>query len=534
MESIALPEKPDFSFLSLWNCLSLQIFFFDTVFVVSDEGLYFKGFFYNVIYISGLFYLVLSVSRILANRKKFSRSCFIGAVSFNITLFFGYVARIMFPNYLIMNLASLLAIIIIFFTYENPVFFLAGKANAYNKKALYAMFAELCESKSPLLIGFVIYNYNELREIYSGRQMDRGIALICEYIEKKYPDLLRFYLHDGRFVLLGRDNSKSSSLVKELTERFCSSWSAENDVDISLEVKFVQLAANLSLKKSDEILNGVFSAFRDAERLNTSDIVINEETIRKIEHSTLVKRAVEYAVEHDEVEMFLQPLVNTSDYKLVGAEALARIRDDKGNLVSPGLFIPIAEKNGRISMMGEQMFEKACKFIHDYDIDKMGISWINVNLSPIQFLRHDLNQRFSAMLEKYNVSADKIHLEITEATMIDYVLLKKQIDLMQKTGFQFVLDDYGSGYSNVSRLKRCPFINIKLDMEIVQDYFKDCDKILPALVHAFKQMNFTVTAEGVETLEMAESMKKIGCDFLQGFYFSKPLPVSEFVKKYGN
>ncbi|MBR1722974.1 MAG: EAL domain-containing protein [Treponema sp.] len=278
----------------------------------------------------------------------------------------------------------------------------------------------------------------------------------------------------------------------------------------------------------------MFSAFRDAERLNTSDIVINEETIRKIEHSTLVKRAVEYAVEHDEVEMFLQPLVNTSDYKLVGAEALARIRDDKGNLVSPGLFIPIAEKNGRISMMGEQMFEKACKFIHDYDIDKMGISWINVNLSPIQFLRHDLNQRFSAMLEKYNVSADKIHLEITEATMIDYVLLKKQIDLMQKTGFQFVLDDYGSGYSNVSRLKRCPFINIKLDMEIVQDYFKDCDKILPALVHAFKQMNFTVTAEGVETFEMAESMKKIGCDFLQGFYFSKPLPVSEFVKKYGN
>ena len=117
--------------------------------------------------------------------------------------------------------------------------------------------------------------------------------------------------------------------------------------------------------------------------------------------------------------------------------------------------------------------------------------------------------------------------------MIDYALLQKQIQSMRFSGFQFVLDDYGSGYSNVSRLKRCPFINVKLDMEIVRDYFNTPDKILPTMVQTFKQMNFTVTAEGVETLEMVESMKNIGCDFLQGYYFSKPLPAEEFAKKYG-
>ena len=163
----------------------------------------------------------------------------------------------------------------------------------------------------------------------------------------------------------------------------------------------------------------------------------------------------------------------------------------------------------------------------------MGISWINVNLSPIQFLRPDLNKRFSKILEKYHVDAEKIHLEITEESMIDYALLQKQIQSMRSTGFQFVLDDYGSGYSNVSRLKKCPFINIKLDMEVVRDYFKEPDKFLPSLVQVFKQMNFTVTAEGVETLEMVESMKNIGCDFLQGYYFSKPLPAREFAEKYG-
>ena len=117
--------------------------------------------------------------------------------------------------------------------------------------------------------------------------------------------------------------------------------------------------------------------------------------------------------------------------------------------------------------------------------------------------------------------------------MVDYALLQKQIQQMKQTGFQFVLDDYGSGYSNVSRLKRCPFINVKLDMEIVWDYYKSRDKILPSLVETFRQMGFSVTAEGIETLDMAEEMKKIGCDYLQGYCFDRPLPAVEFAKKYG-
>ena len=117
--------------------------------------------------------------------------------------------------------------------------------------------------------------------------------------------------------------------------------------------------------------------------------------------------------------------------------------------------------------------------------------------------------------------------------MIDYALLQKQIQTMRNTGFQFVLDDYGSGYSNVSRLKHCPFVNIKLDMELVRDYEKNHDSLLPALVQTFKQMEFTITAEGVENWETVKDMANIGCDFLQGFYFSEPLPAEEFAKTYG-
>ena len=407
------------------------------------------------------------------------------------------------------------------------------KAKSFNKSALTALLKELSYKKNPMILAFVIHNYNELREIYGSAQMDRGISLISNFLSKNYPNLLRFYLRDGRFVLIGDDNSLSDKVKEGIARRFSQVWCTGADVDIYLGVKFIQFDSNLDFGNYERISLALTNAIHESEEVESGNITINESSLQKFEDITQIKRAVEYAVENDSVEMFLQPLMDTKNYKLVGAEALARIRGEDGKLIPPGLFIPVAEKNGRINSMGEQMLERACEFIHNHDLEKMGISWINVNLSPVQFLRPDLNMRFSKILEKYQVEADKIHLEITEESMIDYALLQQQILTMRKSGFQFVLDDYGSGYSNINRLKKCPFINVKLDMEIVRDYFKEPDKILPTMVQAFKQMNFTVTAEGVETLEMVEAMKNIGCDFLQGYYFSKPLPVEEFAKKYG-
>ena len=528
--SICISSNIIFGIFELFAVLN---FYFDVIFSISDSGAYSRGAFYNLIYVCAASFLALSFACIILFRKRLKRSHLIAALAFNLALVAGYVARFAFPKYLIMNLFTLLAIVIIFISFENPISYLAGKVSAFNKKGLYAVFSEIDEKTSPLVLAFIINNYNEMREIYSGTQTDKGIFLICQYIAKKYPKLLRFYLHDGRFVLLGSDNSQTERIKNELAERFKKSWRAGYEVDVFLEPKFIQIDENLNFKNPNKVAHAIFGAFREAENLDSVNIVINNETLNTIEENTQIKRSVEKAVESNSVEMFLQPLMDSQNYKLIGAEALARIRDENGGLIPPVKFIPIAEKNGRINNLGEQMFEKACKFIKEHDIEKMGLKWINVNLSPIQFLRPDLNQRFSAILEKYGVDAELIHLEITEESMIDYALLQKQIKTMQGSGFKFVLDDYGSGYSNVTRLKRCPFVNIKLDMELVRDYFKEHDKFLPTLVETFKLMGFTVTAEGVETLEMVDTMAKIGCDYLQGYYFSKPLPSEEFAEKYG-
>jgi EAL domain-containing protein (putative c-di-GMP-specific phosphodiesterase class I) len=143
-------------------------------------------------------------------------------------------------------------------------------------------------------------------------------------------------------------------------------------------------------------------------------------------------------------------------------------------------------------------------------------------------MSRDIPDRFAAILREYSVSTDRIHLEITEQSMIDFSLMREQIMGLHDSGFEFALDDYGSGYSNLTRVRQYPFTNIKIDMEVVSNYYRDRDPLLPALIQAFKKMKFTVTAEGIETADTAEVMKEIGCDYLQGYHFSRPVPMSEF------
>lgn len=519
-----------FEIINVFVILNL---FTDTIFRISEKGEYSPGPLNFLIYVCAFYYIFLSIVYVIHYRKRISLGELIPCLAYNIVLFIGYIFRIVFPKYILMNFFTLIAIIIIYLAFQNPALFKQEKTGLFNLRAFQLFFKEMKSEKYPMVLGVTIHNYNDLREIYSNTQTDICLSLIGSYLKQVFPDLLKFYLHDGRFVLLGKDLSAIDSIRETIAKRFKSPWQAGNTSNIYLDVIFAQLNPEVFLYNRELVYTTLISNLIEIEDKNQDNITISIDQVQQIENSKQIKRAVELAVEQNTVELFLQPVMDAKTSKLQGAEALARIRNGLGELIPPVDFIPIAEKNGRINILGEQMFEKACQFIHTYDTEAMGLSWINVNLSPIQLMNHDLCSRFSEILKKYDVPADKIHLEITEESMIDYDLLYSQMELMRKAGFLFVLDDYGKGYSNVSRMKRCPFINIKLDMEFVWDYFNSRDKILPTMVQTIKEMGFTITAEGIENQEMATEIKDIGCDYLQGYCFSQPIPVEKFIEKYG-
>ncbi len=509
----------------------LSNIFYPSIFSITDKR-YSRASFYNTIYISSFYFSCISMVLICINKNIISKREYHFAILFNLMLFVGYIIRIIFKNLLIMDLFCIISIIIIYEIFENPDIYQDEKTQLFNKYALSSIFSECSIYDKPFIIGFVIHNYIDLREIYSSQQMDKVLKIISDYLVETYPELNAFYLRDGRFLLFSKKVNNSIKIRKQLNQRFHEPWDIDDKTNIYLDVGFIKVAPQITIKDSNKLLDVILSAMNSMAHIGSKNIVIKESTLEINKQNADVKKALEYTIENNKVELFLQPLIDVKTNAVVGAEALARIRDSEGRIISPASFIPIAEKNGRIVQLGEQMLEKTCQFINKYDLKSMGLSWINVNLSPVQFLHQNLSDRFDQILRNYDIPAHMIHLEITEESMIDYALLQKQIQIMKHSGFQFVLDDYGTGYSNVTRLKKCPFINVKLDMEIVWDYFKERDKILPTLVETFKQMNFTVTAEGIENLEMAQAMKEIGCDYLQGFCFSKPLPAEEFAQKY--
>ncbi|WP_024866770.1 EAL domain-containing protein [Butyrivibrio sp. FCS014] len=498
-----------------------------------EAGGYHAGPMYDIIYFITYFYLAISFIVMLTHRKNVNKKRYwYSMLLFNALMLAGIITRRAFPMLLLMDSFCLMSIITAYLTFENPEFYLDLKGAVFNTNALKDYLEERNGKLAHRLLGVVIHNYYEMRDIYGGKQMDAGVTLISRYLTESFADCNVFYYRRGRFIIMGPSDLNFEKCIEKINSRFEQPWKDE-DIELYLDTCYLTVDLVGEISSLDGFFNILISNFEKADRQDSKvPVAISGKQIENNEYEVSVKRALEAAVDEDKVEVFLQVLVDANTGKAVGAEALCRIRDLKGELIPPGVFIPIAEGNGRINQLGEQVFEKTCEFISKNDMSKLGISWINVNLSPMQFMKTDLAKRYESIIQKYGINPECIHLEITEEAMIDDVFLRRQMQAMQSRGFMFVLDDYGTGYSNLTRLKKCSFINVKFDMSIVRDYCSEPDEIIPNMIQTFKHMKFGITAEGVETADMVKLLKEAGCDYLQGYYYSKPLPMDEFVQKY--
>ncbi len=499
------------------------------VYYITDDG-YQKGSVYDyVVYSCLLFYEVISFAVLVIYRKNMPNiTRLLGAMGFNFTILTGTVVRWMFPRYLLLDTFCLIAIIIIYLSFTNPDFYYDSKTDVFNSEALTYYVDEIRSFRYKRYIAVGLHNYKELREVYGASSMDKGLKLIGSYFRNKYKNLIPFYSKEGRFVLIGNRDIEADKIIDQINQRFKESWNFK-DTKMYFELDFVMTDENMTIESPARRLEVGMDILADDIELVPGNVrYVEDADVERVEREVYIRKTLKWVIEYETAEVYLQPIVRADNHQIIGAEALARIRDKDGNRIMPGEFIRVAEQNGAINQMGEQIFKKTCEYIKDNYLEKMGISWINVNLSPTQFMNNSLAFKYNSIIEKSGIDVGLIHLEITEDAMVDQMVLLRQIQAMKERGFRFVLDDYGKGYSNLDRLKDIPFINIKLDMAIVRDYCNKPDGLLPSLVQTFKTMGFTVTAEGIETKEMADEMYKIGCDFLQGYLFSPPVPIEEF------
>ena len=277
---------------------------------------------------------------------------------------------------------------------------------------------------------------------------------------------------------------------------------------------------------TDSLISHANAAMNEIKKANSSEHILKfTPDILKDEHILEIENMIRYALENDTVYFNLQPQYDMN-HKLRGFESLARMKDSEGNVISPGEFIPVAEKIGLIDRVDGTVSRKAAMFFGEL-LRKTGAELtLSLNASVRHMMKSDFLDEIRSILKDSGVPANRIEIEITESIMIDSVdKALRCIDELKSMGIQIAIDDFGTGYSSLSYLNRFPADLLKIDKSFI-DAMNTSDssrQYVAAIISMGHVMGFDVISEGVEEPDQLETLKDIGCDFVQGFIWGRPL-----------
>ena len=234
------------------------------------------------------------------------------------------------------------------------------------------------------------------------------------------------------------------------------------------------------------------------------------------------------ALANEEFVIWYQPKFNPYTEKIVGAEALVRWQTAKG-IISPGEFLPVFESDGLIARLDSYVFQHVCAQQRKWLDDGQGLIPISVNVSRCSLFVHDIVERYKAIIDEYDLDPKYVPIEITESVALENLKIKPIADAFANQGFQLHMDDFGSGRSSLNGLNVLHFEAVKLDHSFIDFIgYKNGELVLSYTMALGKELGVQLVAEGVETASQLLFLKHNGCDIIQGFYYSKPLPVAEF------
>lgn len=260
-------------------------------------------------------------------------------------------------------------------------------------------------------------------------------------------------------------------------------------------------------------------------------VMFTEELYASARDRLTMEMALRRAIDSDGLEVYYQPKVSAASGQPVGMEALLRWTDPELGAVSPGRFIPIAEETGLIQKLGYWVLHTACTQLAEWRKSDLPVLRVAVNISPEQFIQPDFVQIVLHCLREAGVPGTALELEITESLLMrDTAVAVDHLTDLRRMGIHVALDDFGTGYSSLSYLHRFPLDTLKIDRSFVIDMMHkpDAATIVRAIILLSHSLNLRVVAEGVEQFDQLEELRKLGCDEIQGFYYSPALPALAF------
>lgn len=434
------------------------------------------------------------------------------------------IIQFFFKEILIVSFASTLGILVIYLKLERNEFKYDYITKLFTKEAL-GIFIEDNKFKGK--------SYQVLYVSYSNINHDTFKIIEKEYYETfaKTTNALSFLIDDESIVLLFDNKINKDIMINNIIEKISQGFGT-NDLKIHITPKMFYLNSLDVMEKEGyqrviNYLNGLKYDSNQYLYFNMDDTAITELIRTKKIEANIVD-----AIQYNKVIAYYQPIYSIKTKKFTGAEALIRLKDDDNNIIYPDEFIPIAEKNGMVTSLDYTMFEQVCKFISKHDMKALGLNFIDVNVSTIQAVDDQMAKRYIDIMKKYQVDPKYIRLEITESAVItNRTALISNMNELVEYGVHFALDDYGVGNSNISYLTTLPIKCVKIDKSFTELFFIDdkANYIVKNEIEMFNGLDLIVVFEGVEEKYQLEGLLKLDIDYIQGFYYSKPISEEEFL-----
>lgn len=259
----------------------------------------------------------------------------------------------------------------------------------------------------------------------------------------------------------------------------------------------------------------------------------DDSMIENMRQEQFIINEVNKAIEEEQFEVFLQPKINLVTDKSYGAEALVRWKHPDRGMISPGEFIPVYERNGIIGRLDQYMWRHVCMLLRRWIDEGKNPNPISVNVSRVNIYNPHLVEILKKLITEYRIPAGLLNLELTEsAFMEDQALVMKTMSRLHDIGFKIMMDDFGSGYSSLNVLKDMEVDYLKVDMKFLQQSQKfnnsKGEKVITSVIRMAKWLHLPSIVEGVETIEQVDFLKCIGCEYAQGFFYAKPMPIEEY------
>lgn len=509
------------------------------IFHYTPEGAYVRGPLMVIFYIVGIYYMVISLVYLFQSRSILDKEKL-----FTLFMIFPLTGAAMIvqyfqPDYLLEMFAYAIVAMLINAIILRPEETIDPITGARSYRSFTMDMQKYYRSEVPADIIFVrIKNSTALLSILGNekhQKMQREVAVILRNTDtRKSHGLFHevYYLYNGLYAILIDGKTRKEFADTEAQRIFdimkTPLHSSHLDLDMDASVCIVRTPTDID--NWDDLI-----AFANSFHYNVPDdkVVILSEIApeKQFQMKNNIDEIISNGIINHSFVMYYQPIYDVKEQRFTCAEALIRLFDENNGMVSPGVFIPSAEKSGAIHQIGEFVVQDVCEFIARQDMEELGLRYVEINLSAVQCMRNNIATKVNNVLKNCRIEPQYINFEITE-TASDFVhdTVKTNVLAMHSFGLEFALDDYGTGYSNLQRMMDFPFKLIKLDKSFVDEWEDPTMRmVIRDTIHMLKDIGKEIVVEGVETEEEATWFAEQNCDYIQGFYYARPMPEQEFL-----